>query len=178
MNGTETGQLFTQSVIYALPGILFTLTKIFWPYFLPVLILVLIKIALQIYKYQQLKKAGMFEIDRMTGPEFEQFLATLFEKMGYKTKIVGSMASDFGADLVIEKNGECTAVQAKCWHSRVGERAVQEIYGSMNTYHCTKALVVTNNFFTWRAMQLAKTNNVMLWNRTYLAKVILSHTKK
>ena len=113
----------------------------------------------------------------MNGIEFEQFLASLFERMDYTVQIVGSSAGDYGADLIIEKNGERTAVQAKCWRNFVGEKAVQEVFTSMNMYHCTSALVVTNWYFTHQARKLAQSNDVKLWNRTYLMKVILSHQK-
>lgn len=151
-----------------------TLIQILWPFFLPVIIIAFIKILLQIYKNHQLSKAGMPEIDKMSGEEFELFLVTLFQKMGYKTQHVGSTLHDFGADIIIEKDGMRTAVQAKCWHTVIKESSVQEVYTSMKVHNCTKALVVTNNFFSWHAMQLAKTNGVELWNRTKLAEVILS----
>lgn len=152
--------------------------QIMWPFFLPFILIALIKIALVIYKNHQLSKAGMPEIDKMSGEEFELFLVTLFQKMGYKTQHVGSSINDFGADIIIEKGGVRTAVQAKCWHTLVGEKAVQEVVASMKVHNCTKAMVITNNFFSWHAMQLAKTNGVDLWNRSKLTNVILNQQKQ
>jgi len=114
----------------------------------------------------------------MSGDDFEKFLAILFEKLGYATKIVGSNKGDYGADLIIEKQGERTVVQAKCWHNSVGVKAVQEVYGSLHMHSCTKACVVTNNYFTEQAKRLAEANNVELWDRNTLAKIILSTKKR
>jgi len=119
----------------------------------------------------------MPEIDKMSGDDFEKYLASLFEKLGYKVELVGSHKGDYGTDLVIEKQNERTAVQAKRWQSSVGIKSIQEVYGSLHFYSCTKALVVTNNYFTQQARRLAETNNVELWDRNYLAKVILSTQK-
>ena len=119
-------------------------------------------------------------IDAIKGSydNFEKFLAILFEKLGYATKIVGSNKGDYGADLIIEKQGERTVVQAKCWHNSVGVKAVQEVYGSLHMHSCTKACVVTNNYFTEQAKRLAEANNVELWDRNTLAKIILSTKKR
>lgn len=174
MNGTEIGELVSDSIIKALPGTFITLVKILWPIYIPAFIITSIKIAYEFYKHQQMKKAGMEQIDKMTGPDFEEYLKMLFEKMGYKTQKIGSLAGDYGADLIIEKNGERTAVQAKRWNSHVGIDAVREVYGPMKLYNCTKSLVVTTSGFTRQAQILAESDNVQLWDRSELVKAILS----
>ena len=155
---------------------LFQSVQMMWPFYSLLLLLVLGKIALMVYKHNQLSKAGMFEIDKLTGDDFEKYLAILFEKLGYKVQIVGSHKGDYGTDLIIEKQGVRTAVQAKCWHNPVGIKSIQEVYGSLHIYNSTKALVVTNNYFTHQAKLIAETNNVELWDRDLLAKTILSTT--
>lgn len=145
-----------------------------WPFLLLFALFISIKIALMLYKSSQLSKAGMFDIDKMTGDEFERYLSILFEKLGYRVEIVGSHNGDYGTDLLIEKQGERTAVQAKRWQNPVGIKSIQEVYGSLHIYDATKALVVTNNYYTKQAKRLAETNNVELWNRDTLAKIILS----
>ncbi len=171
-------QIIQQSIWEGILKSIPTLIQILWPFFLPVIIIAFIKILFQVYKNHQLSKVGMLEIDKMSGEEFELFLVTLFQKMGYKTQHVGSSINDFGADIILEKGGVRTAVQAKCWHTVIKESSVQEVYTSMKIHNCTKALVVTNNFFSWHARQLAKTNGVELWNRTKLTNVILNQQKQ
>jgi restriction system protein len=85
---------------------------------------------------------------------------------------------DYGADLIIEKDGIRTVVQAKRWRVYVGEDAVREAYSAKNYYNCTEAMVVTNNNFSNMAWNLAKVNNVKLWNRPYLIRMLLEEKEK
>jgi restriction endonuclease Mrr len=122
---------------------------------------------------QNLKNDGYdkIDIDLLTGYEFENYLSKLFTGMGYiveETKLAG----DQGADLVIEKMGVKTVVQAKRYNSNVGNSAIQEIVASKNLYNADEAMVVTNSFFTQSAIQLAKSNNVKLIDRDSLNKMI------
>ena len=119
----------------------------------------------------------MFEIDKMTGEQFEERLRILFTNLGYKAErtSIGKVKPDYGVDLVIEKDGVRTAIQAKCYIKQlVGEDAVKEAYSGKNYYHCAEAMVVTNNNFSKMAWWLAKSNNVKLWSRNYLVKVLLT----
>jgi HJR/Mrr/RecB family endonuclease len=49
------------------------------------------------------------EIDSMTGRQFERRLERLFRQLGYTVQHTGSL-DDFGADLVVEKEGARTVV--------------------------------------------------------------------
>jgi len=106
-------------------------------------------------------------VDSMEGIEFENFLVGLFSKRNYKAEITQA-SNDQGADLIIEKLGVRTAVQAKCYSSTVGNSSVQEVTGAKQIYNCTKAMVVTNNYFTKSAIELAIANNVELIDRDSL----------
>ncbi|MBP7967215.1 restriction endonuclease [Candidatus Woesebacteria bacterium] len=143
---------------------------IFWPYYLLLLFLIVIRFVWLMYKQYLLAKAGMPEIDRMTGDEFEQRLGILFEKFGYTVEYVGSHRGDFGADLVIEKARMRTVVQAKRHASYIPERAVQEAVAAIKMYKAHRAMVVTNNYFSRAARALAKANDVELWDRDELAR--------
>ncbi|HMJ08807.1 MAG TPA: restriction endonuclease [Pyrinomonadaceae bacterium] len=113
-------------------------------------------------------------LDRLSGLEFEQFLSNLFERMGYtveQTRITG----DQGADLVAVKFGERTVVQAKRFGGSVGNKAVQEVVAAKALYKADKAIVVTNNFFTTPAQELAKANAVELIDREALSRLLSSY---
>lgn len=116
----------------------------------------------------------MFEIDKMSGSEFEERLAILFSHLGYRVTKTGKPSGDYGVDLVIEKDGRRIAVQAKCYHTLIGEDAIREVYSGKNYYHCGEAMVVTNSTYTKMAWRLAEADNVKLWNRNYLTKVLLT----
>jgi len=103
----------------------------------------------------------------MDGSEFERFLAGMFRRLGYGVQLVGGQG-DFGADLLLNRNGAKVAVQAKCWSRTVGPGAVQEVLGARGYYACRRALVVANQAFTQAAQTLARANGVELWGRTEL----------
>jgi hypothetical protein len=118
--------------------------------------------------------SGEIDFDSMNGFEFERFLGDLFKKMGYivmNTKLSG----DQGADLVVERFGEKTAIQAKCYSGTVGNTAIQEVVAAKNHYGCHKTLVITTSYFTPSAMSLANSNNVELWDRNKLDEIIQKH---
>jgi restriction system protein len=135
------------------------------------------KVALFGWKMRRLSRAGMFEIDRMSGHEFEAKLGIMFRRLGYRAEIVGSKGGDFGGDLVVSKNGTRTVVQAKCWKNNVGVKAIQEAVAAKAMYRAEEAMVVTNSRFTKQAQELARKNCVKLWGRDELVVALLKGQK-
>lgn len=138
-----------------------------------ILFTVVLRVGPQLYETWRLRKAGMPEIDRMTGLEFEKYLEILFNRLGYqveRTRYVG----DQGGDLIITKGGERILVQAKRHSKAVGNKAVQEAAAARPHYKCNRAMVVANQEFTRPARELAESNQVELWGRRKLAEVVLS----
>lgn len=117
------------------------------------------------------KMLSISDIDNMDGYEFEDFLVNLYKKMGYNVTHT-KYSLDQGADLVVSKFGETTAVQAKCYSGSVGNDAVQQVIASKGYYQCDKATVITNSEFTRAAIDLANSNDVDLINRDGLDKLI------
>jgi len=111
------------------------------------------------------------DVDLMDGLEFEKFIAELFSKMGYESEITKA-SGDQGIDVIASKNGNTIGIQAKCYSSTVGNSAIQEVVAGKVHYRLHKAIVVTNNFFTDSAQQLAKSNSIILWDRHILKKKI------
>jgi restriction system protein len=114
------------------------------------------------------------QIDAMSGAEFEQFLVQLFRKLGYQARHVGS-SGDFGADLILEKDGVQVAVQAKNYESgRVGNDAVQQAIAGATYHRCEEAMVVTNALFTHAAREQAEKSDirVVLWDRRTLEQIL------
>lgn len=113
-------------------------------------------------------------IDQLTGYEFEEFLKSLFEKKGYQVEQT-KLSGDQGADLVIVKFGEKTVIQAKRFGGKVGNKAVQEIMAAISLYQAQKGTVITNNYFTSAAVELANANNIELIDRDALEELINKH---
>lgn len=111
------------------------------------------------------------KLDEMGGYEFEEFVAQLFEKMGYETKVTKE-SGDQGVDVIAKTPFETLAIQAKNLSSKVSNSAVQEIVAARNPSGADKAIVVTTSSFTRSARKLAKANNVRLVNREELLSMI------
>lgn len=138
-----------------------------------ILFVVVLRVGPQLFETRRLRKAGMPEIDRMTGLEFEKYLEILFNRLDYqveRTRYVG----DQGGDLVITKGGERILVQAKRHSKAIGNKAIQEAAAARPHYKCHRAMVVANQEFTQSARELANSNRVELWGRRKLVELILS----
>ena len=96
----------------------------------------------------------IIDIGNMSGYDFENLLRILFEKMGYKVTHT-SLSSDQGADLVIEKFGEKTVIQAKNWTNKVGNSAIQEVVASIKYYDAQRSMVITSSDFTMSAIDFS-----------------------
>ena len=116
-----------------------------------------------ILRYRYLH-SSLGKIDNMEGTEFEEYLAVAFEEAGYEvSKTV--LSRDYGADLIIEKDGIRTAVQAKRYNDPVGIPAVQQAYTAAAFYDCDESMVVTNSYYTVPALELAEKTGTILWDR-------------
>jgi restriction system protein len=121
--------------------------------------------------FRNYRNVDIAKVDKMTGLDFEEYLAPLFQMQGYSAKVTQG-SGDYGADLVISKNGVKTVVQAKRYSSNIGVSAVQEIVAAKPFYHARKAMVVTNQYFTKQAKNLARANGVQLVDRDSLIAMI------
>lgn len=119
-----------------------------------------------VVKHQE-KSVSIDDVDLMNGNEFEHFVCELYQKMGYSAEVT-KQSGDQGLDVIAEKNGKRIGIQAKCYSGTVGNSAVQEAVAGKSFYHCDKVVVVTNNYFTQSAKELAHSNDVILWDRDIL----------
>src|SRR3970282_1616019 len=96
-----------------------------WPFWIFVGVVVLVRALLAVREWRRLARSGIREIDRMDGKTFEKYLEVLFTRLGFhveRTRYIG----DYGADLVVLKDGKKTIVQAKRSRRRVGVKAIQQ----------------------------------------------------
>ena len=110
----------------------------------------------------------------LTGYEFEEFIAELFRKMGYKTEVTPK-AKDYGIDVIAKGHGDIVAIQCKKNKegSNVGNRDVQRARGSMDFFNANKCIIVTTADFTIEAKEQARrTKNMELWNKRTLHRMV------
>lgn len=159
------GEIITKAILIALPAL--------WPIIAMIILAVVIKFVYRLFELKRLARSGINDIDKMDGKTFEKYLESIFLKLGYRverTKYVG----DYGADLVVRKDGIKTIIQAKRYKKNVGVKAIQEAVAAKGYYECQKAMVVTNSIYTKQAINLARANGVELWDRNDLVKALLS----
>lgn len=116
---------------------------------------------------------GYESVDLMDGVSFERYVETVMRASGYRVKHVGR-SGDSGADLVAERDGIRSVVQAKRYSGNVGVDAIQEVATARAPYDAQHAIVVTSSYFTDAAIRLAKSNDVELWDRRRLADLALN----
>lgn len=125
------------------------------------------------------------------GRQFEEYVAQLYKKLGYKAMTTTEMrqkkllpeliqkrggSGEQGVDVVVydHKNKEKILIQCKHYSSKVSNSAIQEIVAAIPLYKANRGIVITNNFFTEPAKELAFANNIFLMDRKKLAKFIES----
>ncbi|MBD9846439.1 restriction endonuclease [Enterococcus faecalis] len=117
------------------------------------------------------------QIDKMEGLQFEYYTKNLLKQLGYLDIQVTSGSGDQGVDVFASKNNLSYAIQCKCYSSPVGNKAVQEIIAGTRFFNQEVAVVLTNNYFTPSARELAFKTNVLLWDRLVLKNMILEAVK-
>jgi restriction system protein len=150
--------------------------KAWTSFFLAIAVLItllMLKLLFQRLRDMRLSSSGIYDIDKMTGSEFENRLMVLYKNLGYSVEHIGR-TGDFGVDLIVSRYGKRTAIQAKRYQGNVGEDAVQQVHTGKDFYHCDEAIIVTNSFFTPMARKVADATHIKLWNRNYLIKVLLT----
>ncbi len=122
---------------------------------------------------RKLAAADLAEIDPMGWKNFEDYLEILFERLGYRADQTERF--DKGADLIVFRDGVKTAVQIKhrSPNEKVDVQAVRSVIGAMRPYGCTRGMVVTNGLYTGQAIELAKQNDIDLWDREDLTNTLL-----
>ena len=108
--------------------------------------------------------------ERISGYQFEDDLCQLFRKLGFSVEKT-PLSGDQGADLIVEKKGSRTVVQAKRYSGKVTNKAVQEIFAAKTFYNADRAIVVTNSVFTKSAIELAISSGVELWDGGKLEEI-------
>ena len=110
----------------------------------------------------------------MRPSEFEEYVATLFRKLGYRAEVVGQ-TGDHGIDVEIEKDGIVSYIQCKKYSHKhkVGEPEVRNFLGSLDHKHAqSKGYFVTTGIFTLEAERFVGDKPIELVDGLALIKYI------
>lgn len=114
----------------------------------------------------------------MSPYDFEEFVAKLFNKLGYNTRTT-SKTGDYGVDVIAENGFEKVAIQCKKYHegNTVGNQTIQMLLGAMQLQglKADRGVVVTTSHFTRQAYKQAEDNNVELWDKDILHQAVKKH---
>ena len=121
----------------------------------------------------------IFDADKLSGNDFQDFMAEILKANGYTDVRVTGKSGDQGGDILATKGEESLVIQAKRFSidRKVSNSAVQEALGAIGYYNANRGIVVTNSFFTSGAKELAKINNITLWDRRNTINFIKNYNK-
>ena len=118
------------------------------------------------------------DIDKMDGPVFENFCAELLRELGYQDVRVTKASGDQGIDIIAFKDSVKYGIQCKRYSENIGNNAIQEANAGKAYYGCHVGIVMTNEFFTSSAKQLANAIGIVLWDRDKLTQMISARNKQ
>lgn len=135
--------------------------------FIAIFLIMIYNYSFKNYKKFTYSKKHKHVKDRMDGYSFEQYIASLFYRMGYKNKVTKG-SHDFGADIILSNGRKKIVIQVKRYKYNVGIKAVQEVFAAQHYYKANGSYVVTNSKFTKSAIILANKIGVNLIDRNEL----------
>jgi restriction system protein len=156
-------------------------TKALWPVFLILGVVFFLKIFVEFIfptlikdwkRGKKTKEGSKWRSDRelltwlrgLTPKEFEEYIAELFERLGYKTLSVGG-PNDGGIDVIAEKNGIKHFIQCKKYFKshEVGVKEIRDFYGALADRIANgKAYFITTSKFTLPAERFAEDKPIEL----------------
>jgi hypothetical protein len=118
---------------------------------------------------EQPSKTSVYSVDCLSEKEFEHFIKWLISELKYEVQ-PEKYAAHSGFDLVVTKEGEKIAVQARRYPKThlVSDSMVLLSQDAKRIYECDKSIVVATAYFTEQAMAEAQRLNVELWDRDTL----------
>lgn len=118
------------------------------------------------------RKYTLKQLDKMDGHQFEYACADILKANGYKHVKVTRGSGDFGVDVIAEKDKVRYAIQCKRYNHKLDNTPIQEVVGGLAYYQCDKGAVMTNQYFTEPAKQLAQVNDIELLDRDTLSHMV------
>jgi hypothetical protein len=104
--------------------------------------------------------------------QFEKLVALVYRKIGYAVTRRGGANPDGGIDLVLEREGQCSAVQCKHWKTwNVGVKEVREFLGSLTDAGIKKGIFITLLGYTDEAKHLARKHGIEVVDAHGFAKM-------
>ncbi|HAM52409.1 MAG TPA: hypothetical protein DCP92_17565 [Nitrospiraceae bacterium] len=139
-------------------------------YFISAIVLFVAGIGFIVTSIKRGKKMAFFgtrrtleDIKNLSWKEFEEFVGSLFVKLGYLVEVTGGL-NDGGVDLIVKKDGGTSLVQCKNYRvSKVSLSMVRDFYGPMNAnLNIGGGYFITTGMFTLGAKHFADDKRIEL----------------
>jgi len=88
----------------------------------------------------------------LDGHEFEQVIARLYRKKGYRV-VQTPKGADQGVDLIAKKGRITIIIQTKNWKNKVTNTDVLKTSGARQMFHANYSMIITSSTFTPSAKQ-------------------------
>lgn len=112
------------------------------------------------------------DLPKMTGLDYEIHIADIINKETSWSASVTKSSGDQGADLILSKGPLTAVLQTKYYSSKVGNKAIQEVFSAKKFYTADLAFVVSNAEFTNSAWALAEKTGVKIISEKNLIEVL------
>ncbi|QQE80598.1 restriction endonuclease [Alicyclobacillus sp. SO9] len=127
---------------------------------------------------QRIEQSGIQQMEEMEPEAFLESMELHFYAKGWAPERT-PRTNNHGANLVVNKpNGNRVAVRLRASREAVGTRWVEEVIGSRPYYHADAGMVITTSEFTAGAREIAKKNDIELWNRSDLIDSLIEVSEK
>jgi restriction system protein len=132
--------------------------------------------ALRAREIRRLSAAWITQADSyfaMTPRQFEDSIAELFRRLGYAVEQT-PFSSDGGKDAIALKDGKKFLIECKRFgdHSTVGRRDIQILHSAMVDSKAEQGFYVTTGSFAQTAIEYAKKNNIKIYDRTAVPRLV------
>lgn len=119
------------------------------------------------------------DLDKLNPNLFKASIAAIFTKQGYDVMLLPN-ANNKGVDVIVKKENENYLIQAKQSKSLIGNDATQEILVAKKYFEYKfkvqfKLIIVTNNEYSSSAKIFANLNDIKLYNRNELEKMVIKN---
>lgn len=125
-------------------------------------------------RYLQARRAEskLAQLSALDPEAFEEFVAELFEALGYDVEVVGG-SGDEGADLLLRRrDGLVAVVQCKFHKGVVGSPLIQKFLGTVHHTKSHKGFFVTTSTFSLAAEKFAAENPIELIDGARLVEFV------
>ena len=118
-------------------------------------------------------QSSLDSIRALSWQEFEQLVAEVYRRQGYRVLERGGASADGGIDLELRRKDKTLVVQCKRWKTRtVGVELVRELYGAMAGEEAHGAIFVSSGSYTPDAIDFTRDKPIKLVDGRELVQML------